>query len=243
MKYLLPLMIAFFSGCCTGYFEAETMTPTMVRKIDAEEISRTIIRFSTYLKRELGLSLEDSSCFYSDCAERIRIVYSSQKIIEICEARAQLVEIVEGLLSELNSNSIIRADLCNGYFTADNLEIYINYESYFCEYVDPFYVGWVTLDDGLASYYMATQKQWYYDTWHSRIEPYYKSLEFVEAQKEADLIYPPELPPHIRARSIGPEKIDLGLPRAQSSYPHEPIHLSHPSSTSSTSKTTTPAIK
>lgn len=222
MKYFLHLVTLFaialsFSGCCSGFFEAEdgndTVFATLEPRIDAEEFSRTVIRFSTYLKREKGLSLEDSRCYYTDCVERLRLVYSSQKILDMCAARELLVDVVEGFLDELNSNSIIRSDVCSGAFTADDLEIYINFESYYVEYVDPFYVAWVVLDNGLASYYMGTLKQWYYDTWHSRIEPYYKSREFVEAQREADMIYPPPIPEHLRSESKGPISIETGPPR------------------------------
>ncbi|MCB1114128.1 MAG: hypothetical protein KDK62_05165 [Chlamydiia bacterium] len=217
MKYILPLIALFLSGCCTGFFDAENefeiLQPTMEPRIDAEEFSRTVIRFSTYLKREKGLQLEDSRLYYTDCAERLRLVYSTQKIIDLCAARELLVDVVEGFLEELNSNSITRSDLCDNYFTADNLEVYINFESYYTEYVDPFMVAWIVMDQGLATYYMGTLKQWYYDRWHNRVEPYYKSLQFVEAQREADMIYPPPLPEHLRNESRGPINIETGPPR------------------------------
>lgn len=192
MKPLLLLLIVFLTGCCATGTYTKIVDPTWVQKIDAEELSRTIIRYTTKLKREYGLSLEDSKCYYSDCSERIRIVLSSQKCPEICEARELLVDVVEGLLVALNNNPSIRADACDYQFSSDNIEMYISFESYFSEYVDPFYIGWIELRDGLAMYYESTLKQWYYDRWHSRIEPYYKSVQFAAAQREANMIYPPK---------------------------------------------------
>lgn len=190
MKRLLLLLAVLLTGCCCPGYYVKVIDPTWVRKIDSEELTRTVIRYTTKLNREKGLTLEDSRAYYTECTEKIRLVFSSQKCPEIPESRELLVDVVEGFLNALNNNPSIRADLCVAPFRVEDLEIYIQFESYFSEYVDPFYVGRIELDDGLAVYYMATQKEWYYDRWHSRIEPYSKTLEIARAQREADLIYP-----------------------------------------------------
>lgn len=192
MKLIYAILLIVLTGCCALTSSNSTGMPNMVQMIDADELSRAIIRYTTKLKRERGLNLEDSNVYYTNCSERIRLVLSSQKIYEIREARDEIVDVVEGLLYTINQNPIIRTDLCGQYFTSDNLEIYISYESYFGEYIDPFYVGWTSLDQGLVCFYMFSLKEYYYDRWHSRIEPYTKSLLFSNAQREADIIYPPK---------------------------------------------------
>jgi hypothetical protein len=190
MKWISLVVVIFLAGCCCpGYYKV-IVDPRWVRKIDAEELTRTTVRYTTKLNREYGLTLEDSRAYYTECTEKIRLVFSSQKCPEIPEARELLVDVVEGYLNAVNNNPSIRADLCTPPFTFNDLEIYINFESYFSEYVDPFYVGCIELDEGLAVYYMATQKEWYYDRWNSRFEPYTKSVEIARAQREANMIYP-----------------------------------------------------
>lgn len=191
MKLIYLLIAVFLASCCCSGTYVKIVDSTWVQKIDAEELIRTIIRYTTRMNREQMLTLEDSRVYYTECTERIRLVLSSQKCPEIVDARENLVDFVEGLLNALNNNPSIRADLCHQPFTADDLEIYINFESYFSEYVDPFYVSYISLDDGLVCYYMATIKQWYFDRWHSRIEPYYITRQIANAQKEANVIYPP----------------------------------------------------
>lgn len=161
------------------------------KKIDTEELTRTTVRYTTMMERKHKLHLEDSRVYYTDCTEKIRLVLSSQNLYEICDARELFTEFVEGYLAAINANPSIRADLCSQPLTYEDLDIYINFESYFGAYVDPYYVGWIELDDGLVNYYMFTMKQWYYDRWNCRTEPYEKALEIANAQREAKVIYPP----------------------------------------------------
>ncbi|MFN4173485.1 MAG: hypothetical protein ACK4HV_00060 [Parachlamydiaceae bacterium] len=187
---LLILSLCIFLAGCSKRTES---APEWIweKKIDTEELTRTTVRYTTLMERKHKLHLEDSRVYYTDCTEKIRLVLSSQNLYEICEARELITEFVEGYLNALNMNPSIRADLCSQPFTYEDLDIYINFESYFGEYVDPFYVGWMELDDGLVNYYMFTLKQWYYDRWNCRTEPYQKALEIANAQREANLIYPP----------------------------------------------------
>lgn len=192
---LLILAIMLFTGCTNDW---TIFGRTLVRKINVEELSRTVIHYATKLSVDKRLSFEDSRVYYTDCSEKIRLVFASQDILEIKQARRLLVDVVEGLLLAINNNPIIAADLCENPFTSNNLEIYINFESFYCEYVDPFYVGWIQLDDGMACYYLATQKDMWLDQWHSRFEPYYKSAQFVRFEREAENMYintPRPLPP------------------------------------------------
>lgn len=188
-RLIILFSLVFLSSCQRRSDEGPTWL--WEKKIDVEELTRTIVRYTTQMEREHKIHLEDSRVYYTDCSEKVRLVLSSQNLYEICELRIVFTDYIEGLLNALNNNPSIRADMCVQPFTAEDLDIYLNFESFYGEFVDPFYVGWVELDDGIVNYYLFTLKQWYYDRWHCRTEPYFKALEIARAQKEADLIYPP----------------------------------------------------
>ncbi len=190
---LLALIALVLIGSACTKRSPEVPRWVWEKKIDVEELTRTTVRYMTRMQRERKLELEDSRVYYTDCVGKIRLVISSQELYEICEARVLFTDFIEGYLQALNNNPSIRADMCSQPFVAEDLDVYINFESFFGEYVDPFYVGWIELNDGLVNYYMFTLKQYHYDRWHSRTEPYWKALEIARAQKEADTIYPPNV--------------------------------------------------
>lgn len=187
------LLILFTCILLAGCTKRSESGPEWIweKKIDTEELTRTTVRYTTLMERIHKLHLEDSRVYYTDQTEKIRLVMSSQNLYELCDARELITEFVEGYLDALNKNPSIRADMASQPFTYEDLDIYINFESFFGDYVDPFYVGWLELDDGLVNYYMFTLKQWYYDRWNCRTEPYEKALEIANAQREARVIYPP----------------------------------------------------
>jgi hypothetical protein len=70
------------------------------------------------------------------------------------------------------------------------------------------------MDDGLVSFYMGSVKRYYYDRWHARVEPYYKTRQFALSQRAADVIYPPAPSPYDQTVD---EPLTIGLfkPSAQ----------------------------
>ena len=190
MKLIYMMIAIAFAGCgATGYY-TKVVDSTRVNKINAEELTRATVRYCSRLKHDKGLILEDSRCYYTEYTQKLRLVLSCQKTLEIREARRWITDIAEGYLQAINNNPIIRADLCQQPFSVQDLEIFINFESYYAVYVNPFYIGWIELDEGLVTYYESTAKQWHSDIWHMRFEPYFKALEIANAQKEADQMYP-----------------------------------------------------
>lgn len=127
MKLIYLLFAALLAGCCATGTYTKIVDSTWVQKIDAEELIRTVVRYTTKLNREKGLTFEDSRVYYTECNEKIRLVLASQRCPEICEARELLVDVVEGLLTAMNNNPSIRADLCHQPFTSDDVEIYISF--------------------------------------------------------------------------------------------------------------------
>jgi hypothetical protein len=122
------------------------------------------------------LRLEHAYVYYNEKFTGLRLEISSQEILEVREARDLLVDFTEDILRELNTDSAISSQLAMGVIEAANLNIEINFESYF-QQVDPYYVGTIKLKKGMVYYYAfdVKSKGWY--AWHSRVEPYDKTRE------------------------------------------------------------------
>ena len=125
---------------------------------------------------------------------RIRLQYRTQNILELQEARAMLVDLVEEYLETLNANPLAQMNLEEG-FSADNLLIYVDFQTYWGLYGDPLYIGWMVLEDGLVYYYDFDVKNRNVDYWYSRIESYNKSKEVVRIERESEESYKNSLPP------------------------------------------------
>lgn len=140
--------------------------------------------------------LEDGWAYYDDfgTVNLIRLEYRTQNILELQEARAKLVDLVEEFLDSLESNPETGMNLAKG-FSAKNLLIHVDFQSYWGLYGDPQYIGWMVLENGMVYYYDFDVKNIYVDYWYSRIETYAKSKEIVHCEREAEEDYQRSLPP------------------------------------------------
>ncbi len=156
-------------------------------RVDATDASRVVLTHAAELQQKYNLRLDNSYLFIdedSNTINRIRLIYHSMKLYEMCEARALLVDLVEGFIQKVNDDPVVSAQLTNGPFTADDLEVDILLESYYGKFVNAAFVGWIYLEQGMAYYYAFDIYDNRIDTYHSRVEPYYKSLTFVNIDKE-----------------------------------------------------------
>lgn len=131
------------------------------------------------------LKLEHSRFEYYTGTPYMHLEISSQSILEVTEARYLIVDFVEDLLKGINLNPIIAAQLPST-FTADQLDIEINFESYLGEYVDPFYVGCIELKCGMVYYNAFDLKDQNRYSWHSRLEPYATAREVAVLERAAE---------------------------------------------------------
>lgn len=162
------------------------------KKIDSEELSKTVINFSVKMKIEKHLELEDSWATYNDNIMKICLQYSSQRLLTVYDARLIMVELVEDFLYRLNNDSIIGFELDHFPFTADDLDVKITFESYYGRYADELYVGLAWLNAGCVHFYAFDRKDLSLNgiDWdHHRFEPYSKSRQLALLKKEADLPY------------------------------------------------------
>lgn len=211
---LLGTLIFTGCGCCGKFFcgfggKVETLHVDCPYTLDIqEEVSRAVIDYSTRMRYEKHIRFEDSTTYFHippppppyiaeppkpPVIDLIKVIYSSQAILELEEGRAFFVDVVEGLLQELNKSAAIKSRMENGSVSADDLEIYISFESFYMEYVDPTDVVWIVLKKGIVTMYMGSIKDVTRnkDFWDQRIEPYYKSKQFVMLEREADVMYRP----------------------------------------------------
>jgi hypothetical protein len=165
-----------------------------VKKIDSEEVSRVVINFSKKMKQEYHIELEDSRVEYNDFIKKIYLEYSSQRLLTVYDARLLMVELVEEFLSRINNHTVLGFEVERFPFTADDLEVKINFESFYGRYIDELYVGLAWLKCGCVYYYAFDIKDENDIDWsHDRWEPYFKSRELALLKKEADL---PEIESH-----------------------------------------------
>lgn len=217
MRYLLTALMLFgLSSCCffnnscnecEESFPEDWMYEGRFRKDrPTEDLTFAVEEYAAELKHEHRLYLEDCMVCWSPDGAKIRLEFITQHILELCPARELLVDVVEGLLYRLNTN-YIPEDLRPIPFTADNLELYIRFESFFGKFVDPFYIGWIALEQGISYFYAFTLENPKLDVFHTRWEPYYKSLTIVKAQRAAEKEYRMTHP-----EPINPLHNDLFLP-------------------------------
>lgn len=195
---LLSLVTLFLAGCC-GMFPPDveeclpwSRTPprqdirTCADGQIYNQIMHQVARTQTKFAHERRLKLENSLVYYDGCVTKIRLDFSTMALLELCEARELLVDIVEDFLKRINSDSIITSRLCDRYLTPDHLQIEIDFKSWMGKLMDLDYIGWVSLKGGCASYYAFDMRTNQLDWWHRRSESYPESRAVVINMREAE---------------------------------------------------------
>lgn len=154
--------------------------------IHAEEITAIIQDYSVELKNLKRLHLRHALTYYNDAGiHTIQLQYISQDIIELCQARKLIIDVTEGFLEQLNSDSILIPEFPDHAFYPFNFEIYIDFESYF-RFVDPFYVKWIVLEDGVITFYTGDVVDNEKKGWHAKKESYETSRNIVFYERLAE---------------------------------------------------------
>lgn len=187
MRWLLLLLL--FSGCVCRTFPPHVHGPGGWREmIDESEASCLATTFGYEMSREKRLRFEDSKVFYSDDKiDAIRLIFSTQNIIDIPEGRPLIVDVCEEFIRRVNDT--LGNDLGGEPFGADRLYVYIHLESYENRYIDQWYLTYIAQEAGTTTFYAGDIKWNEIDSWHSRTEPYSKSVQFVNCEREAREAY------------------------------------------------------
>jgi hypothetical protein len=186
MHYLLILTLMVVLSSCAP--EKTMYQERVLVQANTEDLSEVVWDFTIRMEHEKRLRLANSYVAAAEGESFIRFEFTSQAIMEVGPSRQLLVDVAETFLEMVN-NAPVAKELLPYPFDADHLEIYIYLESFHGEYVDPFYVGWIVLEKGMAYYYAFDLQDRELDYWHSRIEPYEKSRSFVKFERKAEFLY------------------------------------------------------
>lgn len=168
----------------------DVILPSPVMSIHAQETTRIIQEMAAELKHARHLHLEQANTYYNEEGiHTVQLNFISQDILEMCEARMLIVDLVGTLLSKYNEDPLLFPELAGGGLYAHNLEIYIDFESYYIKYVDPFYVKWICMEDGGISFYTADADDLDKNNWHVKRESFYTSRDIVFYQRRGEEAY------------------------------------------------------
>ncbi len=187
------VLLLSMSGCChmeTPPTEDPDWTPRhrVLQERPTDDLTFAVESYAATLKYDHRLHLDNAFACIGDHGTTIHLDFHTQHILELCEVRMLLVDVVEGLLFKLNSD-YIPPEQRPFPFTADMLEITIDFESFYVKFNDQMYIGWVVLEDGIAFYYQSNLRNEKLDCWKSHFEPYYKSRTIAMAQRQAEKDY------------------------------------------------------
>jgi hypothetical protein len=161
--------------------------PPPLLSVHAEEITAIVQDYSVELRYLKRLHLEHAHTYYNEEGiHTIQLRYISQDILDLCQGRKLIIDVSEGLLDQLNSNSLLVPEFTNHAFYPFNLEIYIDFESYFNRYIDPFNLKWICMEDSKITYYTADVDDNDKKAWHSKRESYNTSRDIVLYQRLAE---------------------------------------------------------
>jgi len=196
--YLLVIAV-IMTGCCSTPHGYNFYKDRVLEYTDTTDISKIIWDFTTELHHDKRLNLETSYVCAEPFNSTIRMQFNSMAILEMCEARQLLVYVVDGLLDRIN-NSAVSQQLRPYPFTADQIQVTINFEAFYGVYNDPFYIGCIIMENGMVYYYAFNIKddylhRWHLDKWNSRFEKYFQSRMFAYQQQNAEAAYKKAHPP------------------------------------------------
>ena len=154
--------------------------PSPTLSVHAEEVTSIVQEYAVELKNLKRVHLEHAYTYYNDEGiHTVQLQFISQDIIDLCQARKLIIDIAEGTLGQLNSNPCLIPEFTNQAFYPYNLEIYINFESDFIKYIDPFYIKWIVMEDSKILYYTADVDDNDKMGWHYKKEAYDTSKNIV----------------------------------------------------------------
>lgn len=183
----LTLLLAIAVTSCVVKAKPVQRCPTY--HPDTEEISKIVIEYGREIEEKLGLFLYNSHCVFDDKVKKIRVDFTSQASVELCQGRQVLVDVVEGYLKRLKDHSVLRKKFNNRPISAEDLEIHITYQSFFNKYVDPEYLAYIIMENGTSYFYSSELNIPHTDVWMQKVEPYYKTKQFTTIKSQAEVPY------------------------------------------------------
>lgn len=177
--FLLFTLLIALTGCHTTTFYA----------VDDPEVISAVTHAALKLEKDLDLHLHSSFLYTNGYIDRLQLFFYTQDLDNIRAARHLAVDIVESYLKRFNENEILRYQVARYPFSVFDLEVYVHYESYLGQYVDPLYVERMTIKNGMVYYNAFTAYDLNFEIWHHHEEPYYTTKLIVQAENEEKVPY------------------------------------------------------
>lgn len=200
-KYLL-LFLLVLSSCSSSYYNsagygyggsAETEVGEVEGYIDAPEVVFAVQKVIAYLRHVKHLRLEDAGVVYNPSLNLISLEFTSQDLMEVRHARYLIVDLVQALLAEFNTNPRLASTFVSYPLTPLQVEVYIDFQSFNIIYNDPYYVGYLTLLDNEVIYYAGDYKKQPKnvadDVWNLRVESFDTALSVAIFERESEKMF------------------------------------------------------
>jgi hypothetical protein len=222
MRHLFFLLtLLAFANSCTLKVENYG---DWVQKIQPVNTTELIANYAAELRNDRHLQIEDSYIIHGNYIEKFHLEFITQDLYEVKDARALLVDLVEGFCDRVNQNDAIKTQLARIPLTFEDVEIVIFPENYYARYCDERYIGLILLKDCIAYYYGADLRENRKDFWHKRIEYYAQSRDFLRYQREGDANYFLSLP----KRPPPPLYEEQYVPDGPTTVPYDTVPIAQP---------------
>lgn len=233
-KYLLLFLLvltscsgSLYNSAGYGYGGSEEIEVGDVEGyIDSPEVVFAVQKVVAYLRHVKNLRLEDAGVCYNPSLNLISLEFTSQDIMEVRKARYLIVDLVQALLAEFNTNPRLASTFVQYPLTPLQVEVYIDFQSFNLLYVDPFNVGYITLLNGEVIYYAADYKKLPKnvadDVWNLRVESFDTALSVAIFERESEKMFKEQVelanPDWLKKEQYrSPDKY---IPRYYSPYEH-----------------------
>lgn len=221
------LCLLLLGGCA---YPPPQVPYTTAQSIPALEYA--VISYGNEMERDAQLFLLDArACFDVNGFLTIVMHFRTQRLVDLCEGRDLIVQLVEGFLGRINTDETIICSLNPFPITADRLRINIEFQSFYARFIDPLYMGRIALERGTVYYFSHDSLDRDTMYWKQRIEPYDKALRFSRFRNEDLNQFPKDPSECTGKKTYGPRHVD----RSKEHYDHvisrcvsEPFGLSEP---------------
>lgn len=151
-----------------------------------EDSTNAVFMAFSQLDPKWQLTLENSCINYDHGIVRLNLYFSSMDLVDLCDARFLLVDIVNAYTQMFNDNYLLSFELKQRPMLPEDLNIVITFESFYGQYVDEQYVNQIRMYQGCVTYYDFESFDPMTDIFHKHSEFYNNTRLIVAAQQRAN---------------------------------------------------------
>ncbi|MCB1118951.1 MAG: hypothetical protein KDK65_03230 [Chlamydiia bacterium] len=150
--------------------------------------TRALMLQAAVMGRKHHLFLENSFVYHDEngIIDGFFIDFSSMELVELCEARHILVDVVNEILHRVNSDPALTNKLRNPPLTYEDLEIWITHKSFYGIRLMQYLIHEIVLQNGRAFYVTSESNNRELPFAKCRSEPYHKTAEIVRVDDEVE---------------------------------------------------------